>query len=53
MDVDSLKSAIIGSGGLSIQHMDFLPEMIRLGVGLITIVYFVYKIMLIKKQLKE
>ena len=53
MDVDSLKSAIIGSGGLSVQYMDFLPEMIRLGVGLITIVYFVYKIMLIKKQLKE
>jgi|TARA_Y100001938_G_C8024648_1_gene397310 hypothetical protein len=53
MDVDSLKSAVIGSGGLSVQYMDFLPEMIRLGVGLITIVYFVYKIMLIKKQLKE
>jgi|TARA_R100000479_G_scaffold128689_1_gene67223 hypothetical protein len=53
MDVDSLKSAIIGSGGLSIQHMEFLPELVRLSVGLITIVYFVYKIMLIKKQLKE
>ena len=53
MDLDSLKSAVIGSGGLSIQHMLFLPEMIRLGVGLITIVYFVYKIILIKKQLKE
>ena len=53
MDVDSLKSAIIGSGGLSIQHMDFLPEMIRLGVGLITIVYFVYKIALIRKELNK
>ena len=53
MDVDSLKSAIIGSGGLSIQHMDFLPEMIRLGVGLITIVYFAYKIALIRKELKK
>ena len=52
MDVDSLKSAIIGSGGLSVQYMDFLPEMIRLGVGLITIVYFVYKIALIRKELK-
>tara|TARA_R110002020_G_scaffold70238_3_gene182385 strand:+ start:573 stop:734 length:162 start_codon:yes stop_codon:yes gene_type:complete len=53
MDVDSLKSAVIGSGGVSIQHMVFLPEMVRLGVGLITIIYFVYKIILIKKQLKE
>jgi hypothetical protein len=53
MDLDSLKSAVIGSGGLSVQYMEFLPEIIRLSVGLITIVYFVYKIMLIKKQLKE
>ena len=53
MDLDSLKSAVIGSGGLSIQYMEFLPEMIRLGVGIVTIIYFLYKIMLIKKQLKE
>ena len=53
MDIDSLKSAVIGSGGVSTQHMLFLPEIIRLGVGLITIVYFVYKIILIRKELKK
>tara|TARA_R100000951_G_C2645438_1_gene182433 strand:+ start:2288 stop:2449 length:162 start_codon:yes stop_codon:yes gene_type:complete len=53
MDADTLKSAIIASGGISIQLIDMLPEMVRLGVGIITIVYFVYKIMLIRKQLKE
>ena len=53
MDADTLKSAIIGSGGISIQFMEMLPEFVRVGVGLITIVYFAYKIMLIKKQLKE
>ena len=53
MDADTLKSAIIGSGGLSIQFMEILPEMVRIGVGIATIVYFAYKIMLIKKQLKE
>jgi len=53
MDADTVKSAIIGSGGMSIQFMDVLPEMVRLGVGLATIVYFMYKIQLIRKQLKE
>ena len=53
MDIDTLKSAVIGSSGLGIQFMDFLPEIVKLGVGIVTIVYFVYKIMLIKKQLKE
>ena len=51
MDVDTLKSAIIGGGGISIQFMEMLPEIVRLGVGLITIVYFVYKIALIRKEL--
>ncbi len=53
MDVDTLKSAIIGGGGMSIQFMEMLPEMIRLGVGIATIVYFVYKIQLIRKELNN
>ena len=52
MDIDSLKSAVIGSGGLSIQFMDFLPEIVKIGVGMVTIVYFVYKIALLRKELK-
>ena len=53
MDLDTLKSAAIGSGSLTVQFMDFLPDMIKVGVGIATIVYFVYKIQLIRKQLKE
>ena len=53
MDIDTLKSAIIGSGGISIQFMDFLPEMVKIMGGIVTIVYFLYKIQLIRKQLKE
>ena len=53
MDVDTLKSAVIGGGGMSIQFMDMLPEMVRVGVGIATIVYFVYKVALIRKQMKE
>ena len=53
MDVDTLKSAVIGGGGMTVQFLDMLPEMIRVGVGIATIVYFVYKIALIRKQIKE
>tara|TARA_R110002051_G_scaffold165378_1_gene236239 strand:- start:317 stop:478 length:162 start_codon:yes stop_codon:yes gene_type:complete len=53
MDLDTLKSAIIGSGGLSVQYMEFMPEIIKLGSGIATIVYFVYKIALIRKELKK
>ena len=53
MDVDTLKSAVIGGGGITVQFMDMLPEIVRVGVGIVTIVYFVYKIALIRKQMKE
>tara|TARA_R100000008_G_scaffold73111_1_gene51474 strand:- start:893 stop:1054 length:162 start_codon:yes stop_codon:yes gene_type:complete len=52
MDVDTLKSAVIGGGGMTVQFIDMLPEMVRVGVGIATIVYFVYKIALIRKELK-
>ena len=52
MDVDTLKSAVIGGGGITIQFMEMLPEIVRIGVGIATIVYFMYKIALIRKQLK-
>ena len=52
MDIDTLKSAVIGSSGLGIQFMDFLPEIVKLGVGIVTIVYFLYKIALLRKELK-
>jgi len=52
MDIDSVKSAVIGSGGLGVQFMDFLPEIVKIGVGMVTIVYFLYKIALLRKELK-
>ena len=50
MDLDTLKSAIIGSGGITIQFLDMLPEIVRISVGIITIIYFGYKIALVKKS---
>ena len=53
MDLDSMKSAIIGSSGFGVQYMDFLPDLVKMGVGVANIVYFAYKTALIRKQLKE
>ena len=44
MDADTLKSAIIGGGGMTVQFIEILPEIVRIGVGIATIIYFVYKI---------
>ena len=53
MDLDTLKSVAIGSGGITIQFLDMLPEMIRVAVGIVTSIYFGYKIALIRKELKK
>lgn len=53
MDLDTLKSVAVGSGGITIQFLDMLPDMVRIGVGFVTIIYFGYKIALLRKQLKN
>ena len=53
MDLDTLKSVAIGSTGITVQFLDMLPEIVRVGVGIITIIYFGYKIALIRKELNK
>tara|TARA_Y100001973_G_scaffold77864_1_gene114145 strand:- start:1667 stop:1831 length:165 start_codon:yes stop_codon:yes gene_type:complete len=53
MDLDTLKSATIGGSSMAIQCIEILPDIVRLGVGIVTIVYFVYKIALIRKELAK
>ena len=53
MDLDIVKSAVIGSGGITVQFLEMIPETVRVLVGVVTIAYFLYKIQLIRKQLKE
>jgi hypothetical protein len=53
MDIDTLKSATIGSSSIIIQCIEALPDIVRVGVGIVTIVYFVYKIALIRKELAK
>ena len=42
--IDSIKTAGVGAGGFGVQFMSMLPEMVRVGVGLATIVYIVIKV---------
>jgi|TARA_R110002050_G_scaffold102656_6_gene211358 hypothetical protein len=53
MDLDTLKSAVVGGGSMTIQCISILPDIVRLGVGITTIVYFVFKIALIRKELAK
>ena len=42
--IDTLKTASVGAGGFGVQFMSMLPEMVRIGVGLATIVYIVIRV---------
>ena len=53
MDLDTLKTATIGGSSMVIQYIDLLPDIVRLAVGIVTIIYFVYKIALIRKELAK
>ena len=47
--IDTLKTEGIGLGGWWLSISGWLPELVRLGVGMATLVYLVIKI---KKELK-
>ena len=53
MDLDTLKTTVIGGSGITFQFIEVIPEAVRVSVGIVTIAYFLYKIALIRKQLKE
>ena len=41
--VDSLKTISVGSGGMLITWVDWLPVTVRIAVGVVTCFYMVYK----------
>lgn len=47
--IDTLKTSCAGVGGLFLTFMEFLPDMIRLGIGIATFAYMVIKL---KKEMK-
>jgi hypothetical protein len=42
--IDTLKVASTGVGGFAIMCLEWLPELVRVGVGVATLVYLVLKI---------
>ena len=42
--IDTLKTASVGGGGLIVQFIDALPEIVKIGVGIMTMVYLGVKV---------
>jgi hypothetical protein len=42
--VDTLKTTGIGFGGFWVSLMEWLPDLVSLGVGILTIIYLIVKI---------
>ena len=41
--LDTLKTAAVGSGSFVMQFIGMIPDMVKVGVGIATIVYIVVK----------
>ena len=41
--IDTLKTSCAGVGGLALTFMEWLPDMVRLGIGIVTFAYMVLK----------
>tara|TARA_Y100001951_G_C11097179_1_gene159968 strand:+ start:381 stop:530 length:150 start_codon:yes stop_codon:yes gene_type:complete len=48
--IDTLKTASVGGGGFVVQFLDMVPELVKVCVGLMTIVYLGMKVY---KELKK
>ena len=48
--VDAVKTTTIGVGGFWMSFWEVLPDMVRLGVGVATLVYLIVKI---RKEINE
>ena len=49
---DTLKTAVIGTSSVTFQFIESIPEVVRVLVGIATLIYFGYKIALIRKELR-
>ena len=47
--LDTLKTSCAGIGGLALTFMEFIPDMLRIGIGLITLAYMFVKL---RKEMK-
>ena len=42
--IDTVKTAGVGSGGFIVQFIEMVPDMVKVGVGIATIVYLAVKV---------
>jgi len=47
--LDTLKTSCAGIGGFTLTFMDWIPEMIRIGIGVVTLAYMFMKL---RKEMK-
>ncbi len=48
--IDTLRTSGAGVGGLVLTFMEWIPDMVRLGIGGVTLVYMVFKLIKAMKQ---
>ena len=48
--IDTLKTVGVGGGGFFVQFLDVVPEIVKVGVGVMTIIYLGVKVY---KELKK
>jgi len=48
--IDTLKTAGVGGGGLGIQFLDMVPDLVKVCVGVMTVIYLGVKVY---KELKK
>ena len=42
--LDTLKTSCAGVGGLTLTFMEWLPDLVRLGIGIATLAYMIVKL---------
>ena len=42
--IDTLKTAGVGGGGLAVQFMDMVPDLVKVCVGIMTVIYLGVKV---------
>ena len=47
--IDTLKTSCAGIGGLALTFMEWIPDVVRLGIGVVT---FIYMFMKLRKEMK-
>ena len=47
--LDTLKTSCAGVGGLVLTFMEWLPDLVRLGIGIATLAYMIVKL---RKEMK-